>query len=83
MLAVNDVMELLAVHLIGLVPDDENVLTSTNRGVPVVLDGKSRAGMAFQNIARRLQGEDVPYLEIDEASGIFDRLSRLIRPGGD
>jgi septum site-determining protein MinD len=83
MLAVNDVMELLAVHLIGLVPDDENVLTSTNRGVPVVLDGKSRAGMAFQNIARRLQGEDVPYLEIDEASGIFDRLSRFIRPGGD
>jgi septum site-determining protein MinD len=82
MLAVNDVMELLAVQLIGLVPDDENVLMSTNRGMPVVLDGKSRAGIAFRNIARRLQGEEVPYLEIIEASGLFNRISRLIRPGG-
>jgi len=82
MLAVNDVMELLAVQLIGLVPDDENVLMSTNRGLPVVLDGRSKAGRAFRNIARRLRGEEVPFMQMDESGGLFSRISRLIRPGG-
>lgn len=83
MLAVDDVLELLAVELIGLVPDDEIVLMSTNRGTPVVLDGKSRAGQAFRNIARRLIGEEVPFMQLDDASGFFGRISRLIRPGGN
>ena len=83
MLAVNDILELLAVELIGLVPDDEDVLMSTNRGTPVVLDGKSKAGQAFRNVARRLIGEEVPFMQLDEASGFFNRISRLIRPGGD
>jgi septum site-determining protein MinD len=82
MLAVDDVMELLAVQLIGMVPDDENVLMSTNRGLPVVLDGKSKAGQAFRNIARRLDGEDVPFMQINETSGFFNRITRLIRQGG-
>ena len=47
MLSVDDVLELLAVELIGLVPDDENVMLSTNRGTPVALDGKSRPGRPF------------------------------------
>ncbi len=83
MLSVEDVLELLAVELIGMVPDDESVLTSTNRGQPVVLDGKSRAGQAFRNIARRLQGEKVPFMEIEEESGFFAKLSRWMRPGGN
>lgn len=83
MLSVDDVMELLAVELIGMVPDDENVLQSTNRGLPVVLDGKSKAGQAFRNIARRLKGEDVPFLHMDESGGFFQRISRLIRSGGN
>ncbi len=83
MLAVNDVLELLAVELIGLVPDDEDVLMSTNRGTPVVLDGKSKAGQAFRNIARRLIGEEVPFMQLEDASSFFSRISRLIRPGGD
>jgi septum site-determining protein MinD len=70
------------VQLVGLVPDDENVLTSTNRGTPVVLDGKSKAGQAFRNIARRLKGEEVPFLSMEDEGGFFNRLSRLIRPGG-
>lgn len=82
MLAVEDVMELLAVQLIGLVPDDEAVLMSTNRGLPVVLDGKSRAGQAFRNIASRLDGNDVPFMQIDETGGFLNRLSRIFRPGG-
>jgi len=82
MLTVEDVIELLAVELIGMVPDDENVLLSTNRGAPVVLDGKSKAGQAFRNISRRLQGEQVPFMSLDDESGFLGRLTRFIRPGG-
>jgi septum site-determining protein MinD len=82
MLSPDDVLELLAVELVGIVPEDENVILSTNRGMPIALDGKSKAGQAFRNIARRLQGEKVPFVEITEQGGFFGRLSRLIRPGG-
>jgi septum site-determining protein MinD len=82
MLSVNDVIELLAIDLIGIIPDDENVITSTNRGMPIALDHKSRVGLAFRNIARRLRGEDVPYLELDNNRGFIGKLTRLIRSGG-
>jgi septum site-determining protein MinD len=83
MLSADDVLELLAVELIGMIPDDENVVTSTNRGLPIVMDGRSKAGQAFRNIARRLQGEEVPFLTLEDEGGLFGRLARLIRPGGD
>jgi septum site-determining protein MinD len=82
MLSVNDVIELLAIELIGIVPDDETVVSSTNRGLPIVMNGKSRAGQAFRNIARRLAGESVPFLELEEPGGFFGKLTRLIRSGG-
>lgn len=82
MLSVEDVLELLAIELIGMVPDDEAVVTSTNRGSPVSVDGKSRAGQAFRNIARRLRGEQIPFMDLSEESGFFGRLVRFIRPGG-
>ncbi len=83
MLAIEDVVELLAVDLIGVVPDDEQVVVSANRGLPIVLDGKSRAGQAFRNIARRLQGETVPFLDLESGAGFFERLSRFLRSGGN
>lgn len=83
MLAIDDVLELLAVELIGVVPEDERVVTSTNRGVPIVLDGKSPAGQAFRNVSRRLRGETVPFLNLDEQGGLFGRIARLIRQGGN
>ena len=82
MLTADDVLELLAVELIGVVPEDESVVISTNRGQPVAMDGKTKAGEAFHNIARRLNGEDVPYLNLDDEGGFFGRLSRLFRSGG-
>jgi len=82
MLAVDDILELLAVQLVGMVPDDDSVLTSTNRGTPVVLDGKSKAGLAFRNVARRLKGEEVPFMNLEDGGGFFNRLTRMIRPGG-
>lgn len=83
MLSPDDVLELLAVELLGIVPEDDKVILSTNRGVPIVLDGKSPAGQAFRNIATRLEGHDVPYLNLEDTDGFFGRISRLIRSGGD
>lgn len=83
MLAAEDVIELLAVSLLGLVPEDEEVIVSTNRGTPIALDGNSRAGQAFRNIARRLNGKEVPFLELDAESGFLDRIAKFIRSGGD
>jgi septum site-determining protein MinD len=82
MLAIEDILELLAVDLIGVIPEDEFVVMSTNRGVPVSIDGKSRAGQAFRNISRRIKGEQVPFMNLEEQGGFFGRLSRMIRPGG-
>jgi len=83
MLSADDVLELLAVELIGLIPEDENVITSTNRGTPIALNGKSRAGQAFRNVALRIRGERVPFIELNEDGSLFGRLARLLRPGGN
>jgi septum site-determining protein MinD len=82
MLTTDDVIELLAIELIGIIPDDEHVVTSTNRGVPIALDGKSKAGQAFRNIAQRISGQKVPFMDLEDHGGLFNKLSRLIRPGG-
>ncbi len=83
MLSPDDVVELLAIELIGIVPEDENVILSTNRGVPIVLDGKSKSGQAFRNIAARLSGNDVPFISLEDSNGFFGRISRLMRSGGN
>lgn len=79
-LGVEDVQEVLgnSVKLLGIVPEDEAIITSTNRGEPVALGELSLAGQAFRNIARRLRGETVPYLNLDEKVGFLDRLRRLL-----
>ena len=82
MLTSIDVVELLAIELIGMVPEDEAVLVSTNRGLPVAMDEKSRAGKAFHNIAHRLMGEEVPFLDMEDKPDFLKRLSRIIRSGG-
>jgi len=82
MLNAEDVLELLAVDLIGLIPEDDHVVASTNRGLPISLDGKCKAGQAFTNIARRIKGDVVPFLNLDEKPGLLGKISRLIRVGG-
>ncbi len=82
MLAPEDVLDLLSIELLGIVPEDESVVMASNRGTPVALDPKSRAGQAFRNIARRLQGEQVPFMDLESKDGFFGRLSRLIGLGG-
>lgn len=77
MMSVDDVTDILAVGVIGIVPEDESVVVSTNRGEAVVFDSRSRAGLAFHNIARRLLGEQVPFMSLEEAPVKTSFFSRL------
>jgi septum site-determining protein MinD len=77
MLSADDVLDLLGIRLLGIVPEDEGVLVGSNRGAPVAADPKSRAGAAFRNIARRLLGQEVPFLDLDKQTGLWDRISRI------
>ena len=82
MLDTSDVLDILAIDLIGIVPEDEGVLISTNRGNPAAFEEKSLAGQSFRNIGRRLTGEDVPFESFKDDSGLLNRLSRLWRRNG-
>ncbi|MBX3064824.1 MAG: septum site-determining protein MinD [Anaerolineae bacterium] len=74
MLSADDVVDILNIALIGIVPDDESVLIAGNKGTP---DPASKAGMAFRNIARRLLGEEVPFMNLDGRGSILQRIVRL------
>jgi len=82
MLSVEDVLEILAIPLIGVVPADETIVTATNRGEPVALDPHSRAGQAFRDIAARLLGEEVPFQPLDTPDGVWRRMLRALGFGG-
>ena len=79
MLSIEDVVDLLALDLLGIVPEDKEVIVATNRGIPVALDGKAPSGQAFRNIAGRLLGQDIPLLPLKGSSGVLDRLGRFFR----
>ena len=73
MISVEDVVDILAVPLIGTIPDDETVVIATNQGEP--LAGKSNiCGQAYANICRRILGEEVPFLNLENKKGFFGRL---------
>lgn len=80
MMSVEDVQEILAVPLIGVVPDDELVIVSTNKGEPLVLsETPSVAGIAFDNIIRRLEGEKVPFQDLSVPNdSFFSRLRKML-----
>jgi septum site-determining protein MinD len=82
MISTEDIVELLAIDLIGIIPEDSEILIGTNRGSPVSLDGKSQAGEAFRNISRRMLGEEVPFIDLYKSRSVFGRLGNFIRSGG-
>ncbi len=73
MMSSDDVVEILAVPLIGVVPDDENIVISTNQGAPLV-GNNTLAGKAYMNICKRVDGEEVPLLDLSSKGGLFSRL---------
>ena len=78
MMSVEDVTEILAVNLLGAIPDDEQIVIGTNQGEPVIgLD--SMAGKAYFNICKRLLGEEVPFLNLDSNTGFFTKLTRIFQ----
>lgn len=78
MMSIEDVTEILAIDLIGAVPDDENIVISTNQGEPLV-GSDSLAGQAYFNICKRILGEDVPLLDLTIKSGLFSKLANLLK----
>ncbi len=80
MMSVEDVLDILSVKLIGAIPDDEQVIVSTNKGEPLVLSDKpSLAGTAYENVARRLEGQEVAFLELEvPPKGFFAKLTSWI-----
>lgn len=76
MLAINDINEILSIECIGIVPDDEFVITSTNKGDPVITMKESIAGQAYRNIVGRICGESIPFVKPPK-EGFFTRLKRL------
>lgn len=79
MMDIPDIIDILAIDLLGVVPDDDYIVVSTNRGEPAVMADTSRAGEAYRNIARRIRGEEVPFLDLSEKETIWSRLRRLMR----
>lgn len=79
MMDINDVNDILAISLIGVVPDDESIIISTNRGEPAIMDTSSRAGEAFRNIVARIEGETVPFMSLDYDLGIFEKIKKFMK----
>lgn len=78
MMSIEDVQEILAIHLIGAVPDDEQIVISTNQGEPLV-GTNSLAGQAYSNICKRILGEDIPLLDFDSKNGVWSKFVGLFR----
>ena len=79
MLSVEDILDILAVKLLGVVPDDENVVISTNKGEPLVYKGDSLAAKAFKNIASRIEGVEVPLLDLDVKMSILEKIKFVFK----
>ena len=77
MMSVDDVVEILSADLVGIIPEDTGIITSTNKGEPIVNDEKSLAGQAYNNVARRIIGEDVPFLNLEEPKGVMAKMKKF------
>jgi septum site-determining protein MinD len=79
MLSTEDVLSILALPLIGTVPDDENIISSTNLGEPIIYKEKSLAAEAYRRIARRILGEELEFLDLKTKKGIFSSLKGFFK----
>ncbi|ASF40042.1 MULTISPECIES: septum site-determining protein MinD [Halobacillus] len=77
MLDVDEIVSVLSIDLLGIVVDDDSVITASNSGEPVAMKPNSRASIAYRNIARRILGEAVPLMNLDEDNGMFSKVKRF------
>lgn len=77
MMSVEDVSEILSTPIIGIIPEDSGIITSTNKGEPIVNDEKSLAGQAYANVAKRILGEDVPFLNLKVDNSLKGKVKKF------
>ena len=77
MMSVDDVVEILSADLIGIIPEDTGIITSTNKGEPIVNEEKSLAGVAYRNVAKRIMGEEVPFLNLEEETSVKAKVKKF------
>jgi septum site-determining protein MinD len=77
MMNIDDMIDILAIDLLGVVPDDEKIVISTNKGEPAVTDLKSAAGTSYRNITKRLMGENIPVIDLNSDDGIIFKIKKL------
>lgn len=77
MMDIDDIIDILAIDLLGIIPEDEYIVVSTNRGEPAVTNPASLAGTAYKNIVRRLLGENIPLMQLPAQDSFLDRLKKL------
>ena len=77
MMGKEDIVEILRIELLGIIPDDEAVIVSTNKGEAAIMDPKSKAGQAYKNIAARIMGEEVPLLDLRVEETFLQKLKRV------
>ncbi|MEJ8553148.1 septum site-determining protein MinD [Tepidibacter sp. Z1-5] len=77
MMNMEDIIDILAIDLLGVIPDDESVIISTNKGEPAVTDSKSLAGQAYRNVCQRIMGDQVPFLNMETQGSFMDKLKKI------
>jgi len=77
MMDIDDIIDILAIDLLGVIPEDEAIVISANRGEPVALDMNSQAGQAYRNIARRIIGEDIPLISLEADEGFLGKVKKF------
>ena len=77
MMNIDDIVDILSIDLLGVVPDDEHIVVSTNRGEPAISEDKSMAGQAYRNIVKRILGENIPFMSLDTDEGIITKIARI------
>lgn len=76
MLNVDEIVQVLAIDLLGIVPDDDNVIRAHNHGEPIVLNPKTKTAIAYRNIARRILGDQVPLMSLEDEDGALARFKK-------
>ncbi len=77
MMSIEDIVDILSVDLIGVVPDDEDIVISTNKGEPLSLSTNKSAGQAYRNIAKRILGEEVEFMDLNKRLGLFNKIKAM------
>lgn len=81
MLDIDEICQVLAIDLLGIVPDDDYVIKAANSGEPTVMNPTSKAAIAYRNIARRIMGDSVPLMQLDDRAGLLTKMKKFFGMG--